>query len=48
MKTAIFSFLKSRFESGKQTQESLKRFVVSGRITKEEYKEITGVEYRGE
>lgn len=34
------------YSKGKYTKEEVKVFVISGKITEEEYKEITGEDYK--
>lgn len=41
-----FDTLKERYERGGCTKEQLQKFVGFGVITAEEYKEITGEEYK--
>lgn len=44
--SAIFNFLKMRYDLGKHDNESLKIFVKAKKLTPDEYKEITGAEYK--
>lgn len=40
-----FEHLKERFEQGRISISMLKKYVLGGRITAEEFEEITGKEY---
>ena len=37
-----YETLKARWEQGRISEDMLRKYVQAGRITKEEYKEITG------
>lgn len=43
-----FEMIKRYYDMGKYTDEQVKVFVRAGRITEEQYKEITGLEYTEE
>lgn len=43
-----YNFCKNNFDLGNATAESLKIYVVKGKITIENYKEITGKEFLGD
>lgn len=40
-----FEHLKARYEQGRISDSMLRKYVAVGRITEEEYTEITGKEY---
>ncbi|WP_195940970.1 XkdX family protein [Romboutsia sp. 1001713B170131_170501_G6] len=40
-----FEKVKRYYDKKKYTKEEVKMFVISGKITEEEYKEITGEDY---
>lgn len=42
----MFENLKKRYELGYATKEQLARFVALGKLTADEYKEITGEKYK--
>ena len=41
----MFELVKKYFDSGIYTNEDVKKFVLSGKITGEEYKEITNKDF---
>jgi uncharacterized XkdX family phage protein len=43
----MYRIVKRYYDKGYYTKEDVKKFVVSGDITAEQYKEITGEEYDG-
>ena len=43
--SALFEKYKERYEKGYCTKEQLKKIVALGRLTADEYKEITGEDY---
>ena len=45
MASAQYSILKSRWEKGSISENMLRKYVKVGRITAEEFTEITGIEY---
>jgi hypothetical protein len=40
-----FNTLKKRWEQGRISEDMLRKYVEAGRITPEEFTEITGIEY---
>ena len=45
MASAQFNTLKTRYEQGRISISMLRKYVLVGRITAEEFKEITGEDY---
>lgn len=43
----MYRIVKRYYDKGYYTKEDVKKFVASGDITAEQYKEITGEEYDG-
>lgn len=43
--SAQFDHLKERYDNGRISISMLRKYVIGGRITPEEFTEITGVEY---
>lgn len=41
----MFKTVKRYYDTGRYSKEDVKKFVVAGKLTKEEYKEITGDDY---
>ena len=41
----LFEYYKNRYDKGYCTKEQLQRIVALGRLTADEYKEITGEDY---
>lgn len=41
----MFKLVKRYYEKGYYTVDDVKKFVIAGKITEEEFKEITGVDY---
>ncbi|WP_343101926.1 XkdX family protein [Romboutsia sp. MSSM.1001216sp_RTP31141st1_G3_RTP31141_220114] len=46
MKMDWFEKINRYYGKGKYTKEEVKVFVISGKITEDEYKEITGEDYK--
>lgn len=40
-----YNTLKRRWEQGRITEDMLRKYVEAGRITADEFEEITGIEY---
>ena len=45
MHSPQFEHLKERYDNGRISISMLRKYVIGCRITKEEFKEITGLEY---
>ena len=43
--SAQYETLKKRWDQGRITEAMLRKYVQTGRITEEEFKEITGIDY---
>ena len=43
--SAQYKTLKTRWEQGRISEDMLRKYVEAGRITAEEFTEITGIEY---
>ena len=41
----MFKVVKRYYDKGYYTKDDVKKFVVAGKLTEEEYKEITGDDY---
>lgn len=46
MSATYYAICKRYYDQGIYSDDDLKRFVKSGKLTKEEYKEITGKAYK--
>ena len=43
----LFNIVKRYYDEGIYTKDDVKKFVEKGKLTPEEYKEITGEKYKG-
>ena len=41
-----FEYCKKKYDEGVYTKDDLKKFVAKGKLTPEQYKEITGEKYK--
>lgn len=48
MSSRLFNVVKRYFDDGIYTKEDVAKFVEAGRLTKTEYKQITGEKYVGQ
>lgn len=45
--STIFYIVKRYYDDGTYTKDDVKKFVVKGKLSPDEYKEITGEKYKG-